>query len=82
MTPELVTDGMRLLMTQRRRVQPIGGLGPRQLQWCTAHLTGFAWPRVQRLAGKPAVPPTDAELKRVVADYQPKLIHVEQVEKL
>jgi hypothetical protein len=74
MTPELVTDGMRLLMTQRRRVQPIGGLTTSQILWCEQHLKGFAWPRVQRLANKPAVPLTDAELKRLMAEYQPKLV--------
>jgi hypothetical protein len=49
MTPEIVTDGMRLLMTQRRRVQPIGGLGPRQLQWIAAR-GWLAGPRVTRMA--------------------------------
>jgi hypothetical protein len=47
---ELVATAKELLFVQRRRVQPIGGLGPRQLAWCTDNLTGFAWPRVQRLA--------------------------------
>jgi hypothetical protein len=47
---ELVTNGMRLNMTQRRRVQPVGGLSQAQLEWCRQNLKGFAWPRVQRLA--------------------------------
>jgi hypothetical protein len=47
---ELVTNGMRLNMITRRRVQPIGGLSQAQLEWCRQNLKGFAWPRVQRLA--------------------------------
>jgi hypothetical protein len=47
---ELVTNGARLLHINRRATPPIAGLGPRQLAWCEQHLTGFAWPRVQRLA--------------------------------
>lgn len=54
-TPELYTDGKTLLFRATRRpTPPIGGrkvtsLGPRQVQWCTENLTGFAWPKVQRL---------------------------------
>jgi hypothetical protein len=47
---ELVTNGARLLHINRRRVAPIAGLGPRQLQW----LIDRGWidrRRVQRLAG-------------------------------
>jgi hypothetical protein len=50
MTPELYTNGAQILHTNRRRVQPIGGLSQAQIEWCRQHLKGFAWPRVQRLA--------------------------------
>lgn len=49
-TPEIYTNGHALLFRATRRpTPPIGGLGPRQLQWCAENLTGFAWPRVTRL---------------------------------
>jgi hypothetical protein len=47
---ELVASAKGILMIARRPTPPIAGLGPRQLQWCADNLTGFAWPRVQRLA--------------------------------
>jgi hypothetical protein len=47
--PELYTDGARILHTSRRRVSPIGGLGPRQLQWIAAR-GWLAGPRVTRMA--------------------------------
>jgi hypothetical protein len=50
MNRELVATAKGMLMIARRPTPPIGGLGPRQIEWCTAHLTGFAWPRVTRLA--------------------------------
>lgn len=46
---EAVASAKGMLMTNRRRVQPIGGLGVKQLQWCAARWPSFAWPRVQRL---------------------------------
>jgi hypothetical protein len=57
---EAVFNGQRMLMIARRPTPPIGGLGVKQLQWCEQHLTGFAWPRVQRL-------PRPAEHERAAA---------------
>jgi hypothetical protein len=47
--PELYTDGARILHTARRRVSPIGGLGPKQLQYCIDR-GWLAGPRVTRMA--------------------------------
>jgi hypothetical protein len=59
---ELVSNGMTLLMTQRRRVQPIGavpqgqpdayrqrGLAPSQVRWLEATHKGIARNRVERV---------------------------------
>jgi hypothetical protein len=46
---ELVASAKELLFVSRRRVQPIGGLGPRQLQWIAAR-GWLAGPRVTRMA--------------------------------
>jgi hypothetical protein len=50
---ELISNGKQLLMITRRKSQPVGGLGPAQIEWCAANLKGFAWPCVQRLAPAP-----------------------------
>jgi hypothetical protein len=50
MTIEAVYSGKAMLMTQRRRVQPIGGLSQAQLEWCRQKWPWFEHNRVQRLA--------------------------------
>jgi hypothetical protein len=47
---ELVTNGMQMLMVRRRAVQPIAGLGPRQLAWLESKFPGISRNRVSRLA--------------------------------
>jgi hypothetical protein len=48
--PELYTNGAQILHTNRRRVQPIGGLSQAQLEWCRQKWPWFEHNRVQRLA--------------------------------
>jgi hypothetical protein len=47
---EIATNGMALLMVNRRRVEPIASLGPRQQQWLEARFPGISRNRVVRLA--------------------------------
>jgi hypothetical protein len=56
---ELVTNGKRLLMINRRLPPDAppayakSQLGDKTLAWCAANLKGFAWPRVVRKEQQP-----------------------------